>query len=209
MELKPGLRDLLWMAAGALLLLVLVVVVMHYQGDETSAARLQFKTERLVLVERMRYSLAVASEAEKSAVLAVTDQDSQAFAEQSQGATVEVVRARQALSDLLAANAIQKEKLLASFSEAFAVFQRIDRDLLALAVKNTNVKAFALTFGPAAQAVTETDSALSRFLATQPRRATSCSCSLRAHRRRSCDSTPDSLRTLRSRATRKWMSLKR
>jgi hypothetical protein len=55
--------------------------------------------------------------------------------------------------------------LLASFSRGFANFLRIDRDLLALTGKNTNIKAFALAFGPAAQAVQEIDSALSRFLA--------------------------------------------
>ena len=37
--------------------------------------------------------------------------------------------------------------------------------MLALAVKNTNIKAFAMAFGPAAQAAQETDSALARFLA--------------------------------------------
>ena len=171
MEVKPGVRDFLWMGAGAAVLLVVLLVMQSYQSGRSPAQRLELKARRVDLVERMRYSLAAASEAEKSAVLAVTDQDSQAFADQASAATAEVERLRKALGELLASGASQKEKeLLARFSEVFTDFQRVDRDLLALAVKNTNLKAFALAFGPAAQASQEMDSALSRFL---PRHAKS------------------------------------
>ena len=171
MEVKPGVRDFLWMGAGAAVLLVVLLVMQSYQGGRSPAQRLELKARRVDLVERMRYSLAAASEAEKSAVLAVTDHESQAFADQASAATAEVERLRKTLGELLAAGASQKEKeLLARFSEVFTDFQRVDRDLLALAVKNTNLKAFALAFGPAAQASQEMDSALSRFL---PRHAKS------------------------------------
>jgi len=157
----------LWMAAGAAVLLVLVLVVLRFQSEWSPAQQLELKVRRLDLVQRMRYSLAAAGEAEKSAVLAVTDQESQAFADQARAAAAEVERLRKTLGELLAAGGGQKEKeLLASFSEAFTDFQRIDRDLLALAVKNTNVKAFALAFGPAAAAASEVDSSLAHFLAT-------------------------------------------
>jgi hypothetical protein len=165
-DLKPGIRDLLWMVAGGVVLLVVIIVMRRFQDEAGPAARLEREARRVQVVERMRYSLAAASEAEKSAVLAVTDQDSEAFAGQARAATAEVERLRVALVEHLSAGSRQKEKdLLASFSVAFAEFQRIDRDLLALAVRNTNLKAFALAFGPAAQASKETDSALSHFLA--------------------------------------------
>jgi hypothetical protein len=48
---------------------------------------------------------------------------------------------------------------------AFAEFQRIDKDLLALAVQNTNIKAYSLAFGPAAAALNEMDAALARIAA--------------------------------------------
>ncbi|HUJ72620.1 MAG TPA: hypothetical protein VLZ30_10265, partial [Verrucomicrobiae bacterium] len=44
-------------------------------------------------------------------------------------------------------------------------FQTIDKELLALAVKNTNIKANSLAFGPAADALMEMDTALSRLVA--------------------------------------------
>jgi hypothetical protein len=147
-------------------MLVLVLLVLHYQSERSPAQQVADKVHRSNLVERMRYSLAAASEAEKSAVLAVTDQDSKAFADQARAATAEVERLRTTLGESLAASAGQKEKeLLARFSECFTDYQRIDRDLLALAVKNTNIKAFALAFGPADQASKEADFAMSRFLA--------------------------------------------
>jgi hypothetical protein len=154
------------MAAGAAALLVVVVVMRRFQDERSPAERLDIGARKVQLVEQMRYSLAAATEAEKSAVLAVTDQESQTFADQARAATAEVERLRKALGELLAAGASQPEKdLLASFSVAFTEFQRVDRDLLALAVRNTNLKAFDLAFGPAAQASEETDSALARFLA--------------------------------------------
>lgn len=147
-------------------MLVLVLLALHYQSQRDPARQVELKARKIDVVERMRFSLAAASEAEKSAVMAVTDQDSQTFADQARAATAEVERRRTTLGELFAASASQKEKdLLATFSEGFTEFQHIDRELLALAGKNTNIKAFALAFGPAAQAVQEIDSALSRFLA--------------------------------------------
>jgi hypothetical protein len=115
----------------------------------------------------MQSVLASASEAEKSAVLAVTDQDSQAFAGQARIAAAEVERARRELGELLKTGGTRGEKeLFNQFSELFAEFQRIDNTLLDLAVKNTNIKAYSLAFGPAATALSEMNAALSRLIAS-------------------------------------------
>jgi len=114
----------------------------------------------------MRLTLGSASEAEKSAVLAVTDEDSRTLADQVRAATAELEREREELAQLLAVDGTQKERdLLGEFSKAFIDFQRIDNDLLELAVRNTNIKAYSLTFGPAADALEEMDTALSRLVA--------------------------------------------
>ena len=91
------------MGAGAAAMLVLVLLVVHYQGERSPAQQIERKVRKVDLVERMRYSLAAASEAEKSAVMAVTDQDSQAFADQARTATAEVERLRTTLGEILAA----------------------------------------------------------------------------------------------------------
>ncbi|MGD1019269.1 MAG: MCP four helix bundle domain-containing protein [Verrucomicrobiia bacterium] len=165
MTVKPSIKDVLWMVFGAVLLLVIMLVTLHFQRGLSPAELVASKARRVDLVERMRLALASASEAEKSAVMAITDEDSQKYADQARAATADVDRDRSELGQLLEAGGAQREKdLLAQFSKSFADFQNVDKDLLALAVKNTNIKAYNLAFGPAADAITEMNDALSRLV---------------------------------------------
>jgi len=164
MKIKPGIKDLLWMAAGAAVLLVCLLVVFHFHNDQDATAQLTRKVQRADWVGRMQLDLASAAEAEKSAVLATTDPDSQTLADQARAATAKVEQERQELSKLLPPNGTGHEReLLAQFSTAFAEFQRIDKELLALAIRNTNLKAYSLTFGPAATALKAMDGSLARL----------------------------------------------
>jgi len=154
------------MAAGAALLLLLILLTLHFRKQPNPAVQLAFKAERVDLVGQMQLGLASASEAEKSAVLAITDQDSQAFADQARVATASVEQERRDLEQLLTQGGNQGEKaLLDEFSQLFTEFQRIDHELLNLAVQNTNLKAYALAFGPAADALSGMSTALSRLAA--------------------------------------------
>src|SRR5277367_863707 len=165
MTMKPGGKDLFWMAFGAVMLLAVMLVVLHVQRGQSPADQLAFKAKRVDLVERMRLALASASEAEKSAVMAITDEDSQKFADQARASSAEVDQGGKELGDLLGAGGTANEKeLLAQFSKVFAEFQRIDSDLLVLAVKNTNLKAYSLAFGPAADALQEMNRAIPRIV---------------------------------------------
>ncbi len=164
MKNRPGTEYLLWMAAGTVLLALLLLLVWRFRQDP--AEQLAFRTSRVDLVGRMQLALASASEAEKSAVLAITDEASQTFADQARAEAAEVDRERQELGKLLATGGTQRERdLLAQFSEAFGSLQRIDDEVLRLAVKNTNLKAYGLLFGPAADTLAEMDAALSRVVA--------------------------------------------
>jgi len=164
MTIKPGIiKGALWMAPGAAIMLALILVVAHFQKAENTAQQLAFKARRVDLLSRMQLALSSASEAEKSAVLAITDRDSQIFADQARAATAVVERERE---ELLKADGTKGEKaLLAQFSQAFTEFQRVDADLLSLAVKNTNIKAYGLAFGLAANQVGAMNAALSRIVA--------------------------------------------
>ncbi len=165
--IKPGKENAIWMAAGAVILLLIFLVVFHFYQKQNPAEQLAFKANRVDLVSRMRLALASASEAEKSAVLAITDQDSQTFAGQARTATAIVEQARRELGELLKTGGTQGEKeLFNQFSELFAEFQRIDNDLLDLAVKNTNIKAYSLAFGPATSALNEMNVALTQLIAS-------------------------------------------
>jgi hypothetical protein len=168
MSIRPGLRDFLWMAAGAAVLLAFVLLGMLFRPSRDPAAQVAFKARRVELVQRMRLGLASAAEAEKSAVLAITDADSQAFADRARAATTTVEQGCRELEKLGEPGGTKNEKdILAQFSQAFAEFQRIDEDLLSLAVKNTNLKAYSLAFGPAAEAVREVDAALAHLVAAR------------------------------------------
>jgi hypothetical protein len=161
---RPGNANVVWMLAGLALLAALMLVLWQFRQDP--ARQLAFKASRVDRVGRMQLALASASEAEKSAVLATTDEDSQRFSDQARRANAEVERERQELGQLLATGGTQQEKdLLAQFSEAFGALQRVDDEVLRLAVKNSNVKAYGLLFGPAADAVAGMDTALSRLVA--------------------------------------------
>jgi hypothetical protein len=166
MKSRPSTEVVLWMGAGAVILAVVLLVGWHFRREESPAQQLAFKATRVDLVGRMELALARASEAEKSAVLAITDQDSQAFADQARTATAEVDQERQEMGKLLGTGGTQREReLLASFSQVLGDLHRIDDDVLRLAVKNTNLKAYALAFGPAADTLAELDAALSRVVA--------------------------------------------
>jgi len=112
----------------------------------------------------MQLDLTVASEAEKSAVLAITDEESETFAEQARAHTAEVEKERRELGALLDQGGTQQQKdLLGEFSKRFDALQRIDGELLGLAVENSNLKASALAFGAGADALREMNAALSRL----------------------------------------------
>lgn len=165
MRIRPGIKEFLWMAVGAVIFIVGMLIVLHFRTGQNPAEQLVFKAKRVDTVARMRFTLTSASEAEKSSVLAITDQDSQIFADQARTATAEVERERKELGALLATSGTKNEKdLLAQFSKAFTDLQQIDNNLLSLAVKNTNIKAYNLAFGPAADALKEMDTALSKLI---------------------------------------------
>src|SRR5580658_3383031 len=166
MKMRSGTSGILWMAAGTAVLLVCLLGVLHVQEAQNPAARLAQKAHRVDLVGRMQLDLASASEAEKSAVLATTDRDSQTFADQARAASGKVEQEGVELGELLTSGGTQGEKeLLTQVTASFTDFQRVDNELLALAVKNTNVKAYSLAFGPAAGALDEMIAALDRLMA--------------------------------------------
>ena len=164
MTFKPGINEVRWMAVGAALVLGVLLVVLHFQKGENPAEQLELKARRLELVNQIRLSLASAAEAEKSAVMAITDADSQIFAEQARAATAAAEQGRRELERLLATSGTPAERnLLSQFTQEFTEFQRVDKELLDLAVRNTNLKASSLAFGPASAAINELDAALARL----------------------------------------------
>ena len=157
--------DWRWFTAGILVMVLAVLMMHHYQAQGSRVERLARQHRRLEVVERMARDLARAAEAEKSAVMAATDEESEAFAADARAGTAAVAAGRDELAALLPAGGDQEKELLARFTAALAEYEQLDRELLDLAVRNTNLKASALAFGPAAESAGALDEALSRLLA--------------------------------------------
>jgi hypothetical protein len=166
MTTRRVIKGALWMVPGSALLVLLVMTGAHFKSQASSAAQFEARARRADRVSRLQLGLSSASEAEKTAVMAVTDQDSKASADLARASTAQVERERQELEAILRSGGTPQEReLLDQFSRSFVEFQRIDGEILALAVKNTNLKAYGLAFGPAAQAIQEMGDALSKLAA--------------------------------------------
>lgn len=166
MATDRGPRIWFWGALGTLGFIAIALAILRFGTSESPDARLSLRYQRIDLVQRLRRELAIASEAEKSAVMAVTDAESRAFADQSRAASAAVEQGREDLGRLLQSGGTRDERqLLSQFSEAFAEYQRVDRELLDLAVRNTNLKAYGLAFGPLAESTRGMDLALSHLMA--------------------------------------------
>jgi hypothetical protein len=153
-----------WVIAGTAAMAALVVIG-YFASARTPSERLVDKGTRLEVAEQMRRDLFSAAEAEKSAVMAVTDYDSNVYADQARASTRKVSEGWSTLVTLLNATGTQRERdLLSQFATAFAEFQKLDATILDLAVKNTNLKASALDYGPAAEALKDVDASLRHLI---------------------------------------------
>jgi len=102
-------------------------------------------SDKLELLRGMEVRLLQAAEAEKSAVLALTDEESKALAAEAQARTAEVERMHARLTQLVRDGERPEEaKALAAFDKAWSDVKDVDRRLLTLAVANTNLKAARL-----------------------------------------------------------------
>ncbi len=155
----------LWAGVAAFVLVVALIAIGQSQLGKSASEELVRRSRRRDTAARIRLALASASEAEKSAVLATNDEDSKKFAGEARTATGLAEQKRAELAALIETGGTQREKdLLVQFSDALAKFQRLEKELLDLAVRNTNVKATALAFGPAAESLSQMDAALSRVI---------------------------------------------
>jgi hypothetical protein len=165
MTIKAGIREFLWMLSGALIFFIIALAAVHFQTKSGPAEQLAFKAVKLNLVNQLRADLTASSEAEKSAVMAVTDDASRTFAGQSHASSSAAQRDAKELEEQFTAGGTRSEKdTLARFSKAFIELKKTDAILLDLAVKNTNLKAYSLAFGPAADAMKDMDTALSKLV---------------------------------------------
>jgi hypothetical protein len=178
---KPAVRDLVWLATGAVLFGAVVVGFTLADDDRPAAEALAAKAGKLELVDRMRADLATASDDAQAAVVALNDQQARALAEAARAAQAALESRRQELTGLLAVDGSETQRQrLADVSESFAAFRTLDEELLDLAIQHTNLEAYALLYGPAAQALDALGEALAGLAAADGSAARSVSLALGA-----------------------------
>src|SRR5262249_32744194 len=146
-----------------LLLSFLVVFLLRHEDANGLQSAFERSVKKLQIIQAMSHDLLASAEAEKSAVMANTDEASQAFAEQSIQAAQNVEKARRELEHLLEGNR-QHAHLFHEFSRCWEQLQAIDQEVLSLAVQNTNLKALRLSFVPAAEALRHMEEALNHLM---------------------------------------------
>jgi hypothetical protein len=147
----------------ALVLSVIVTFLASREGAHWPQSAFARSVQKLHLIQTMSRDLLASAEAEKSAVMAETDEASQTFAAQSLQASRNVEQARRELAPLLE-GAHQEAQLFREFSQCWDKLQEIDREVLSLAVQNTNLKALRLSFVPAADAMRRMEKALNHLM---------------------------------------------
>ena len=121
------------------------------RGDPTTVMTRLESSWRLTAELRLKFSQA--ADASNRAVMADTEVAAVATAREAEQATQTVEKHTAELSTLLRSlNYASETAILEAFASSFAEYRRLDRQILALAVENTNLKARALTFGSASEA---------------------------------------------------------
>jgi hypothetical protein len=150
--------------AGLVLVLVLVLVFMGIRYKDSSPVLQDFTgniAKKVALLSGMRANLFNSEQAEKSAVMADTDEASLDFAEQSRRTADFVERDRLEFKSLLDRDHMDKElKLFQEFDSCWAELRKIDQVILEFAVQNTNLKAAALSFSQGREAMNRFEHAL-------------------------------------------------
>lgn len=131
------------------LVLVLTYIGMRSKGStpllQDFVGNIAKKTE---LLSSIRANIFNSEQAEKSAVMADTDEASRDFADQSRRAADFVERDRRELEALLSSDHTDKEmKFFHDFNGCWTELRKIDQVILAFAIQNTNLKAATLSFG--------------------------------------------------------------
>lgn len=136
------------------------------RGNRGVGQILQDGIEKGRLVADMQGNLLASAEAEKSAVMAETDEASEAFAAESRRASATVENERGELARLIdIASRPDEVRQLREFSACWTKYTEVNDEILRLAVENTNLKAQRLSFGLVPAALDRMQAALDTLVA--------------------------------------------
>lgn len=135
----------------ALTLAVLAAFALYgYYGERLNP--FETKSMKIDLLSTMRIQLLEAVEAEKNAVLAVTDESSEEFAAQARLVADNVENNRKKIESIIVQEKHAHEtEMINEFNVCWSQYRKLDETILGLAIQNTNLKAQKLSATQAAQ----------------------------------------------------------
>jgi len=117
------------------------------------------------LLSTMRIHLLEALEAEKNAVLAITDETSEDFAARARQATESVENSRKEIESLLNLEKLPAEiEMINEFNSCWTQYRKLDETILGLATQNTNLKAQKISTQQGAQEMERFEESLNRLI---------------------------------------------
>jgi hypothetical protein len=146
----------------------LAVAVGCHGVDAPDTVLAQLMRARTLAAE-LRTLVHEGAEAEKRSVMADTDEASVEFAREAENTNREIVAKLDEIKTLLDRLSYGQERsLIGEFERSFTESEALDREILALAVENTNLKAQRLSFGPVRDTADETRRRLDEVVSAVP-----------------------------------------
>lgn len=147
------------------IVLMFFAVISNYYGNQVSLDTTYANlVEKKKILAQLRIHLLKSVEMEKNAVMALTNNESLEFADQSRAASVAVEQNLKILRSLIDAVPLQDEKkLVAEFTLCWTELGKLDQIILESAVQNTNLKAAHLSKEKGAASLQQFEQALEKI----------------------------------------------
>ena len=156
-----GRNAALWGIGISVGLLLILVVSKYYAPPMRYEDTYKNIVEKREILSQMRANLHKSVEMEKNAVMALTDEESREFADQSLAASAVVEQNRTQLNSLIDLDPVQDErKLVIEFNSCWTELRKLDQVILELAIQNMNLKAASLSREKGAEAMQRFEHAL-------------------------------------------------
>ena len=137
---------ILWGVGFSVVVLFFFIITKSYNSFAPSTDTYLNVIKKSELLAQMRINLHKSVEMEKNAVMAITDEESREYAEQSRLSSAAVEQDLLQIQSFVEATSLQDEKkFVGEFQICWMKCRKLDQVILELAVENTNLKAAALS----------------------------------------------------------------
>lgn len=150
-----------WMLTIAVLVTSTIIGFTYRQGSNL----FETKFTKVDLLSAMRIHLLEANEAEKNAVLSVTDEASKDFVVEARQAVDAVENGRKEFESIVNQDNVPQEiEMMKEFNSCWSQYKQLDKVVLDLAAQNTNLKAQKLSSTQCVQEMERFEDSLKRII---------------------------------------------